>query len=1320
MPSFRLKRGNSEKVNSYVGNSGELIYNTETQKVVVMDGSTPGGTALGGGGSEIVEESVVTVLKNTGQEVLLGGLIGGSGVITEALAIKVVNDLVVICNSDYNRWTIRNPGDNQAMLIMFSISDFEDWVANGGYVSTRPSFKSWNKSELFTLSGVTHVTEASLTYFPCFTVDPDSTVANPILWCTWDGVTDDGDPANAKFFNQGFKITGANLDNWTPCLHYPTTTPEATGHDVLPVFVDGHEGQAYNIANMNGDHSPADYNPISQNFGGRIYVNSNLIVLRQQDIGIHIYNKSDFSYITSYSPDPAFGLSFFHPDTKSAFVTPGFYSSWRLGCVNVSDDQIIVGYSNEYDYFENWMDYMLPAEVSALGADAIEAWMKINAGRLHVFNATTGAYEYSIENPDRPNLVNGDWCALGEIDSFVKYDETSGYLAVQTYSSAILGGTSYPEMGGIKVFDMNNNGALLYELSPPQDWPPSLTYSWGETLGWFRNSDNNELLLHVSGEDKNFNFNGTTTPLVTSGNEQYTRPIYIYNGTDGSLLKKFNYDDDPDFFLQDPPPFRSRRHSSGFATYDNGKKVIEYLPDQNPNNLIDQAAATSFGYGSKATERKLKLTDNKFIELPLTDTFSLNYATTSQLPTAMSELTNDAGLLTVTETSPVAVAERTMNIKNNIIPLNSAKTKALLGDGYPVAHPIQKNVDGIFYCINDDDIPTAQFTSSNAGTTEPVLWSISQEDATKYFTELGNAAILKSLDSYREWTASDYKTLVDRMAAENLKTFSATDTYYAPVIRVAPNSTYDNPIFIVFVYGLWKLEYDATKRKSDGVAYYSGTSGNVRGCYFKVEGFNPSTAIITEIVMPVKHSEWQVETLAPNSNTPPNYVDAFVGMPIHARAEAYDAHNNTTDDNYDPYWWSGSPMMAVNSNVIAIGMDDFGIHLYNLADCSYIKSWSHPVVGKELIFWGLIDFDGSEADVVASDDYIVMVTGHTNARASKSIDDFNGAGANAPAEDAAFFEDYIHKAALGEIHVFDGTGQNYLYSLVNPAFQEPGTLVSGDWAWNGFGAESNISISGKYLKVGSMAPLKLTQAMADAMAAAGNTYSQSYSEPTVGELLYDEGAICIYDLSIVPTEQYGSFGNNETLLHILQPDTDFADIIGYTFAWDYYGNEIYPYGDNDAIILIHPYNTTWTSYGVKGFLASTGEQLFHLPNLLVNGKAGETWLSNVHYYPDPNTNSNYGRTERFKLCYLSSGAIFALTHVTNSTTGPNTWLPGFAGFGARFVVEGEKRIQIGENQFMNLPINSSTSIAKNRTGSADIMKAISALEARIYVLENQP
>lgn len=53
MPSFRLKRGDATKVGSYVGNEGELIYNTETKKVHVMDGTTSGGAVVAG--TELVD-----------------------------------------------------------------------------------------------------------------------------------------------------------------------------------------------------------------------------------------------------------------------------------------------------------------------------------------------------------------------------------------------------------------------------------------------------------------------------------------------------------------------------------------------------------------------------------------------------------------------------------------------------------------------------------------------------------------------------------------------------------------------------------------------------------------------------------------------------------------------------------------------------------------------------------------------------------------------------------------------------------------------------------------------------------------------------------------------------------------------------------------------------------------------------------------------------------------------------------------------------------------------------------------------------------------
>jgi hypothetical protein len=63
MPSFRLKRGDSTKVGSYVGNEGELIYNTETKKIHVMDGSTSGGAVVEGGGDPSIVETPAEVVK---------------------------------------------------------------------------------------------------------------------------------------------------------------------------------------------------------------------------------------------------------------------------------------------------------------------------------------------------------------------------------------------------------------------------------------------------------------------------------------------------------------------------------------------------------------------------------------------------------------------------------------------------------------------------------------------------------------------------------------------------------------------------------------------------------------------------------------------------------------------------------------------------------------------------------------------------------------------------------------------------------------------------------------------------------------------------------------------------------------------------------------------------------------------------------------------------------------------------------------------------------------------------------------------------------
>jgi hypothetical protein len=44
------RRGTTAQVANYVAASGEIIFNTDTKKVFVGDGTTPGGILISGGG----------------------------------------------------------------------------------------------------------------------------------------------------------------------------------------------------------------------------------------------------------------------------------------------------------------------------------------------------------------------------------------------------------------------------------------------------------------------------------------------------------------------------------------------------------------------------------------------------------------------------------------------------------------------------------------------------------------------------------------------------------------------------------------------------------------------------------------------------------------------------------------------------------------------------------------------------------------------------------------------------------------------------------------------------------------------------------------------------------------------------------------------------------------------------------------------------------------------------------------------------------------------------------------------------------------------
>jgi len=70
----QLRRGTSTQNASFTGIVGELVYTTDTKDLYVHDGSTPGGTLVGGGAASIADGSITyaKIQDVAGNNVFLG------------------------------------------------------------------------------------------------------------------------------------------------------------------------------------------------------------------------------------------------------------------------------------------------------------------------------------------------------------------------------------------------------------------------------------------------------------------------------------------------------------------------------------------------------------------------------------------------------------------------------------------------------------------------------------------------------------------------------------------------------------------------------------------------------------------------------------------------------------------------------------------------------------------------------------------------------------------------------------------------------------------------------------------------------------------------------------------------------------------------------------------------------------------------------------------------------------------------------------------------------------------------------------------------
>ena len=89
--AVQIRRGTSSQNNSFTGAVGELVYTTDTKDLYVHDGSTAGGTVVGGGAASIADGSITyaKIQDIASNNVLLGNDNGAGQDVQELTAAEV-------------------------------------------------------------------------------------------------------------------------------------------------------------------------------------------------------------------------------------------------------------------------------------------------------------------------------------------------------------------------------------------------------------------------------------------------------------------------------------------------------------------------------------------------------------------------------------------------------------------------------------------------------------------------------------------------------------------------------------------------------------------------------------------------------------------------------------------------------------------------------------------------------------------------------------------------------------------------------------------------------------------------------------------------------------------------------------------------------------------------------------------------------------------------------------------------------------------------------------------------------------------------------
>lgn len=110
--SVQLRRGTSTQNNSFTGAVGELVYTTDTKDLYVHDGSTAGGTIVGGGAASIADGSITYAkIQDVAANNVLLGNDNGTGQDVQELTAAEVRSILNVADGANNYVHPNHTGD---------------------------------------------------------------------------------------------------------------------------------------------------------------------------------------------------------------------------------------------------------------------------------------------------------------------------------------------------------------------------------------------------------------------------------------------------------------------------------------------------------------------------------------------------------------------------------------------------------------------------------------------------------------------------------------------------------------------------------------------------------------------------------------------------------------------------------------------------------------------------------------------------------------------------------------------------------------------------------------------------------------------------------------------------------------------------------------------------------------------------------------------------------------------------------------------------------------------------------------------------------